>query len=136
MHRVLKPNGYVYAETPFMQQVHGGDYGDFTRFTHYGHRRLFRKFSEVASGVACGPGMALAWSLQYYMLSFAKSKRMRSALRAISRLAFFPLTYTDHYLNKQPGAMAAASGYFFIGQRNERALTDRELMGLYGGVRA
>ena len=55
--RVLKPRGFVYAETPFMQQVHEGAY-DFTRFTHLGHRRLFRDFDEVASGVACGPGMA------------------------------------------------------------------------------
>ncbi len=59
IHRVLRPNGLVYAETPFMQQVHGGTH-DFTRFTHLGHRRLFRKFAEVDSGVVCGPGMALA----------------------------------------------------------------------------
>ena len=60
-HRVLKENGLVYAETPFMQQVHMGKY-DFTRFTHLGHRRLFRKFEEICSGPACGPGMALVWS--------------------------------------------------------------------------
>ena len=42
-HRVLKEKGLVYAETAFMQQVHGGRY-DFTRFTRLGHRRLFRRF--------------------------------------------------------------------------------------------
>ena len=57
IYRVLKPNGIVYSETPFMQQVHMGRY-DFTRFTHLGHRRLFRNFSEVDSGAVCGPGMA------------------------------------------------------------------------------
>ena len=46
IYRVLKDNGLVYAETPFMQQVHMGRY-DFTRFTHLGHRRLFRKFEEI-----------------------------------------------------------------------------------------
>lgn len=56
--RVLKEDGLVYSETPFMQQVHLGKY-DFTRFTHLGHRRLFRKFEEVSSGPVCGPGMAL-----------------------------------------------------------------------------
>jgi ubiquinone/menaquinone biosynthesis C-methylase UbiE len=32
IHHVLRNGGVVYAETPFMQQVHGGAY-DFTRFT-------------------------------------------------------------------------------------------------------
>src|SRR5260221_3090193 len=36
IHRVLKPRGIIYAETPFMQQVHGGPY-DFTRYSRSGH---------------------------------------------------------------------------------------------------
>src|SRR5512142_97930 len=47
--RVLKPAGLAYAETAFMQQVVHGRY-DFTRFTHLGLRRLFRRFQEVQSG--------------------------------------------------------------------------------------
>src|SRR5205823_1246671 len=35
IHRVLRPNGIVYAETPFLQQVHEAAY-DFTRFTESG----------------------------------------------------------------------------------------------------
>jgi uncharacterized protein YbaR (Trm112 family) len=53
--RVLRPEGLVYAETPFMQQVHGGAY-DFTRFTLLGHRRLFQRFQELDGGMAVGPG--------------------------------------------------------------------------------
>src|SRR5438067_248778 len=48
IHRVLKPGGLVYAETPFIQQVHMRQY-DFTRYTHLGHRRLFRSFEEIKS---------------------------------------------------------------------------------------
>src|SRR5262249_19705623 len=40
--RVLRPTGLVYSEIPFMQQVHLRGY-DFTRFSHIGHRRLFRR---------------------------------------------------------------------------------------------
>ena len=47
--RVLKPDGLVYAETPFMQQVHEQAY-DFTRFTKSGHRWLFRRFAEIDAG--------------------------------------------------------------------------------------
>src|SRR5947207_1064219 len=62
VHRVLKPDGLVYAETPFMQQVHAGPY-DFTRFTDSGHRWLFRRFAEIDRGVVAGPGTALSWSI-------------------------------------------------------------------------
>ena len=55
---VYKDDGLVYADTPFMQQVHMGRY-DFTRFTYLGHRRLFRKFEEIDSGAVSGPAMAL-----------------------------------------------------------------------------
>ena len=70
IHRVLKPAGLVYAETPFMQQVHGGPY-DFTRFSLLGHRRLFRNFEQELAGTACGPGMALAWAVWYFLRSLS-----------------------------------------------------------------
>ena len=60
-HRVLRPGGLIYAETPFLQHVHAGAH-DLTRFTHVGHRRLFRGFAEIDSGAASGPGAALAWA--------------------------------------------------------------------------
>ncbi|HEY5140862.1 MAG TPA: methyltransferase domain-containing protein, partial [Methylococcales bacterium] len=71
-YRVLRDDGLIYAETPFMQQVHGGKY-DFMRFTYRGHRRLFRNFEEIQAGIIGGPGMALAWSWQYFLRSFARS---------------------------------------------------------------
>jgi SAM-dependent methyltransferase len=133
IHRVLAPTGLVYAETPFMQQVHGGRY-DFTRFTHLGHRRLFRRFDEVKSGVACGPGMALAWAYQYFLLSFARSRGTRAALRVFAAFTSFYLKWFDRYLAKKPGALDAASGYFFFGRKSEQALPDRDLIGLYRGA--
>ena len=85
IHRVLTSNGLIYAETPFIQQVHAGRY-DFTRFTQLGHRRLFRRFEEIETGVVCGPGMALAWSWQYFLLSFFTSRPLRSFARRSCRL--------------------------------------------------
>lgn len=133
MGRVLKPRGLVYAEIPFMQQVHGGGV-DFTRFTHVGLRRLFRSFDEVASGPCCGPGMALAWSLQYFLLSFTTNPRLRVLLKGISRLLFFPLKYADYLLIDKPGALDAASAYYFMGRKSERILHDREILSLYRGA--
>lgn len=132
IHRVLKPNGFVYAETPFMQQVHAGAY-DFTRFTHLGHRRLFRKFEEVESGAVCGPGMALAWSLRYFLISFTRSKLARQAIDISVRLTAFFLKYFDAWLIERSGAFDAASAYYFIGQRSDRVLSDRSLIQQYRG---
>lgn len=133
IHRVLSPSGLVYAETPFMQQVHMGPY-DFTRFTHLGHRRLFRRFEEIASGAACGPGMALAWAWQYFLLSFATHKGVRSALRVVARLTSWFLKYFDYYLLSRPGALDAASGFYFLGRKSHHALSDEELLKSYRGA--
>jgi SAM-dependent methyltransferase len=132
IHRVLRSSGVVYAETPFIQQVHGGPY-DFTRFTHSGHRRLFRMFECLASGACCGPGMALAWSLQYFILGFFASKLARTAVRGATRLLLFWLKYFDYYLAKQPQALDAASAFYFLGRKRDIALDDIELIHSFQG---
>jgi uncharacterized protein YbaR (Trm112 family) len=133
IHRVLKDQGIVYAETPFMQQVHGRQY-DFTRFSHLGHRRLFRRFEEIASGAVNGPGVVLAWSYQYFLLSFTTSATLRALTRILSRLTAFYLKYFDYYLIDKPGTLDAASGYFFMGRKTEKVLSDKELIKLYRGA--
>lgn len=133
LYRVLKEQGVVYAETPFMQQVHGGRY-DFTRFTYLGHRRLFRRFTEIDSGAACGPGMALAWAYQYFLMSFSESKRVRALLSHFASLTSFYLKYFDYYLIDKPGTLDAASAYYFLGRKAKHALPDHDLIRLYRGV--
>jgi SAM-dependent methyltransferase len=133
IHRVLNPTGVVYAETPFMQQVHMGRY-DFHRFTHLGHRRLFRHFTEVSSGAVCGPGMALAWAYQYFLLSFSQSTRVRILIGFFSQLTAFYLKYLDRWLIDRVGTLDAASGYYFLGQKSQQVLSDRELITLYRGA--
>ena len=133
IHRVLKAGGLVYAEIPFMQQVHGGRY-DFTRFTYLGHRRLFRKFEEVDSGAVCGPAMALAWSCKYFLSSFTTSSFLRRLIGVFVRLTIFYLPYLDYLLIDKPGTLDAASGYYFMGRKSNDVLSDRDLIKLYKGL--
>ncbi len=131
--RVLKPTGLVYAETAFIQQVVHGCY-DFGRFTHLGVRRLFRGFEELQSGPVAGPGMALAWSCHFFLLSFAANKLTRSLIHVVARLTLFWLKYFDRVLLDRPGTYDAASGFFFLGERAAKPLPDRQLVRLYRGA--
>jgi SAM-dependent methyltransferase len=132
-HRVLKPGGLIYAETPFMQQVHGAAF-DFTRFTALGHRRLFRRFDEVASGACGGPAMAFIWSYEYFLNSFSRSRRGRQMTTLVARLSSSWLKYLDRMLIDRPGALDAASGVFFLGTRSDRVLADQDLIKQYRGA--
>ncbi len=132
MHRVLKNGGIVYAETPFMQQVHMGSH-DFTRYTELGHRRLFRHFSEIKRGAAGGPGMALAWSYRYFLLSFTSNKNLRIFIKVFTNFTSFFLKYFDKVLNKKQGVYDAASGYYFLGRKSDNPIPDKILLSAYRG---
>ena len=133
LHRVLKAGGLIYAETGFMQQVNVARY-DFTRWTHLGHRRLFRRFEEIRSGAARGTGMALAWAGQYFFYSFITSPRARLAARTLARLTLFWLPMFDRLTIGRPGTLDGASGYYFLGRKSDTVLSDRELLQQYRGI--
>lgn len=130
--RVLKKDGIVYAETPFMQQVHMGRF-DFSRFTHLGHRRLFRNFSEIESGAVAGAGTALAWSYCYFLQSFFTNRTMQRIAFAFGSVTGFYLKYFDYLMIDKPGSFDSASCYYFIGKKAGAALDDRELIQGYRG---
>jgi SAM-dependent methyltransferase len=131
--RVLGPGGCVYAETAFVQQVHGGAY-DFIRFTHLGHRRLFRRFDEIDSGAVAGPATALAWSYEHLLLSLVGKSRLRNPAKAFARISAFPLKYLDHLLIDRPAALDAASSVYFLGRKSDASMKDSELLRLYRGA--
>ena len=113
IHRVLRRGGLVYAETPFMQQVHERAY-DFSRFTQSGHRWLFKRFSEIGAGPIGGAGVALVWSIRYFCRALGAGDK----LSLLIALPFFWIRYLDRFARGR--AMAdAASGFFFLGRRSD-----------------
>lgn len=117
IHRVLRPNGLVYAETPFMQQVHERAY-DFTRYTLSGHRWLFRQFEEISSGTVTGPATALLWSIRYFLRALGAGEKIS---RVVS-LPFFWIRFLDRFCYPQKAA-DAAGGVYFLGRRSEAKLS-------------
>jgi SAM-dependent methyltransferase len=132
--RVLKPAAIVYAETPFIQQVHMRQY-DFTRFTHLGHRRLFRKFEEIKSGATGGPGMALAWSYTWFLRSFATRPLTVFGLTFFAYITSFFLKYFDYWLIDKAGSYDAASQFYFMGKKSETLLPDKVLLEQFRGIK-
>lgn len=128
IHRVLVPGGLVYAETPFLQQVHEGPY-DFTRFTESGHRWLFRGFDRIGSGVIGGPGVQLIWTIGAVVTGLTRS---RAAGRAV-RLALFWLRLLDRVI-PEPFQSDGASGVWFLGARSDTPLPASAMPGEYRGA--
>lgn len=132
LQRVLSPDGYVYAATPFLQPVHMGAY-DFTRFTYLGHRRLFRYFDDLESGTVGGPGNALAHVFRSALVSVTDRGMLRSVLRLVGLLAAVPLRYSDFLLDRHLSSYDAAWGTFFFGRKRTTPIPDREILTMYRG---
>ena len=128
IHRLLKDDGLIYAETPFLQHVHEGAY-DFMRFTETGHRFLFRSFSLIKSGACAGPGVQTLWSVDYLFRSVFRSR----IVGKIAKLLFFWLQYLD-YIIPDSYASDAASGVFFLGKKNVKSVSAKKIVLGYRGA--
>lgn len=129
IHRVLKKSGLVYAETPFMQQVHEGAY-DFTRFTVLGHRYLFRDFELIEAGGNKGAETVLAWSFRYFIWALTRS-------RSIARLfgiGMHVLLRPFALLLTQKSLFDASSGVYFLGRKSKNRISHSEILKLYNGL--
>jgi len=128
IYRVLRPGGLVYADTPFMQQVHEGPY-DFTRFTESGHRYLFRNFIVRDAGTVAGLGTQLLWSIIYF------SRGINRRAGQIAHLAFFWLPKLDRRLDPKV-TVDGASSIFFYGHSGPGSISPAEIVSYYSGAQS
>ena len=132
IHRVLKPDGIVYSEIPFMQQVHGKAF-DFTRFSYLGQRRLFRNFEQIDMGPTAGPGSSLSWAYVYFLMGFTNNFYLRIGLRLFGTYTSFYLKYFDLLTKNKASTLDGASGIYFLGRKSEKTLDDKTLIESYKG---
>ncbi len=125
IHRVLRPDGLVFADTPFMQQVHEGAY-DFTRFTLSGHRWLFRHFALIDAGTSGGAGLATLWSLRY----LGRATSGSGPLGTLLQLAFCWLRFIDRWAKPRDLADAASAVYFY-GRRSATPISPKDMVAFY-----
>jgi SAM-dependent methyltransferase len=123
IHRVLKCDGVVFADTPFMQQVHEGPY-DFTRFTLSGHRWLFRNFQEIEAGATSGAGVAAIWAARHLVYALTGSRRISAAIAA----SLFWLRYLP---GKSQRNEDGASGVYFYGKKVSTTIRPHDMVAFY-----
>lgn len=105
--RVLVPNGYVYSEIPFMQQVHEGAH-DFTRYTLSGHRFLFASFATVTLGIIGGTGTSALWMVEHVARGLFRSNYAGH----LAKIAFSWLQVLDGIVPQRYSVDNACCTYF------------------------
>jgi len=133
VYRTLKSDGLVYCELPFMQPNHGGPF-DFIRLTSVGHRRFWRRFSEINAGICCGPGMTLARTIQQFVRTLFPSHSWRLFADWLCDWSLWWLKYLDGWLVKNPASIDVASAFYFLGQKSCSPLSDNQLASTYRGM--
>ena len=130
IYRVLKPNGIVYAETPFMQQVHEGAY-DFRRYTVTGHRYLFKDFELVSIGGNKGPELVLAWAIRYFVWGLTRSRQVARVFGLFCGLILRPF----EKLMSARSMFDASSGVYFLGRKARKKVnvSHKDIVSLYKG---
>lgn len=125
IHRVLRPDGLMFANTPFMQQVHEGAY-DFTRFTLSGHRWLFRHFALIDAGTTAGAGLATLWSVR----SLVRALTGSGPLGRLAEIACCWLRIIDRWGDPRDTA-DAASGVYFYGRKSPVPISPKDIIAFY-----
>lgn len=131
--RVLKNDGFVYAEIPFLQGYHPTPH-DYYRFTGEGIISLFSRFARVDSGVCVGPSSTLSWILREYLTGlltgFSEKKKLRGVAGFMTGWLTFPIKYLDFIFSKGAGAHRIASGFYFLGKKTDKAISSDQRKGV------
>lgn len=128
IHRVLRPEGLLYAEAAFVQQVCEGPY-DFMRFTDSGLRHLFRRFTVLDSGSAAGPGTQLLTALDHLARGLFRSRTAGAVVKAL----LFWLRLLDRAV-PEDYAVDASATVFLLGRRATEEVDLHEVLRHYRGA--
>ena len=121
IYRVLNIGGIVYSEVPFLQSVHEGPY-DFFRFTHSGHRWLFRDFQEISSGALQGGFSSLLFISSYTISGLFRNRYIGIIIRMfLSKLC----ALLDRLVGKRWN-IDIACGSFFLGKKENNYLNKKD----------
>ncbi len=123
MYRVLKPNGVLYCQVPFIIGYHPGP-TDFWRFTRQGIREIVERAGfrceELAISVGCGTGLYRIVVEFWAVFASAFLKALYVPVKGVGALVFYPLKWIDRLLMHSEQADRIAGGYYVIARKVDR----------------
>jgi SAM-dependent methyltransferase len=115
--RVLIPGGQLLVDVPFIQGFHPSP-GDYRRYTEEGLRTELQQFGFLVedSGVAVGPGSAMAWITSEFLALLVSGRTVRGyrVARNLTRVLAMPIKYADFWLEGHPLANRIPSAVWAI----------------------
>jgi len=117
-YRVLKPDGIIYTDVPFMSGFHASPY-DFNRWTSEGVKILHKDFEIEKVEINTGPTSALMWIFQEWfaiLFSFG-NKYLHLFFNLFIMGLTFPIKFLDAILRHYPTSINIASGFVLIGRK-------------------
>ncbi len=116
--RVLRPQGLLFAATPFLQPYHG--YPDhFQNFTLRGHIRLFERagFVIIDSGTCVGPTFAIVDIAANYARELFPTKLLSRGLERLIKYVGRPFRLADLAMRELPGSSILCSSTFVFAKK-------------------
>lgn len=115
IHRVLKAEGTMYVDIPFLYPFHKAP-SDYNRLTQEGLDYLCRDFVKIESGMAMGTHSALAQIIVFYFQNISGYPLVSKILKNIAKIVVSPLKYLDKVYSGTP---ILAGGFYFYGKKNK-----------------
>lgn len=118
--RVLKINGMLYIEVPFMQTYHAHPH-DYFRFTHQGLKSYLHNFEVIDEGIAVGPASAASLNLRMFLATLFSfgNKNLFIIFGVIFGWLTLPLKYFDYFLESNPLSYHSASGIYVLARKKD-----------------
>ncbi len=120
MGRVLKPDGVLYLQVPFILGYHP-DPEDYWRFTHSGVRKLIEQAGLTCERVE--PSLAAGTGVHRILVEFLAGVAARlvpktyAPVKGAMAILFYPLKWMDGWLSVGSQRDRIAGGYFGIGRK-------------------
>lgn len=118
-YRVLKKEGYIYAETPFLQHFHGYP-NHFQNFTLRGHDYLFRNFKKIESGPTTGPFSTVLILISNLFENLIENKYIRKFTLFFIVSILFPFKFLDYFVKNNKNVYRLTNGVYFLGKKSKK----------------
>jgi SAM-dependent methyltransferase len=122
MYRVLKEDGTLYCQIPFIVGFHPGPH-DYWRFTREGMWELFSNCGFTCQEVAIAVGPAFGFyriAVEFFAIFFSRiMPSLYYIFKGIGALFLYPITFLDTFLVKAEEAERIAGSFYVLASKKE-----------------